>query len=82
MKYEIPNCQNKECHQFSYGSENNCRATESYNDPKKCKDYEPCPCGCGRKWKRIVKGGEESIKPHAEKFMQDHALQSDGREVS
>jgi hypothetical protein len=42
MKYEIPNCQNEECHQFSYGSENNCRATESYNDPKKCKDYEPC----------------------------------------
>lgn len=33
-------------------------------DPK-----SPCPCGCGRKWKRISKGGETAIEEHAENFM-------------
>lgn len=30
--------------------------------------YAPCPCGCGRAFRYIVKGGESEIKKHAEAF--------------
>jgi len=30
--------------------------------------YAPCPCGCGMKWRFVVKGGEEELKAHYERF--------------
>lgn len=30
---------------------------------------DPCPCGCGRKWKRITKGGEAAIEEHFQNFI-------------
>lgn len=30
--------------------------------------YAPCPCGCGTKWRFVVKGGEAELKAHYERF--------------
>ena len=34
--------------------------------------YDLCPCGCGKKWRYIVKGGEAEIKIHAEIFIKNY----------
>ena len=31
--------------------------------------YAPCPCGCGKAWRFVIRGGEEEIRKHAETFM-------------
>lgn len=31
--------------------------------------YDPCPCGCGKKWRFVVKGGEAEIKKHEQTFI-------------
>ena len=31
--------------------------------------YLPCPCGCGKKWRFVVRGGEEEIKKHEKIFV-------------
>jgi len=33
--------------------------------------YDLCPCGCGKKWRYVVKGGEEEIAHHAQRFLQN-----------
>jgi hypothetical protein len=30
--------------------------------------YAPCPCGCGVKWRFVVKGGEDVVAQHYEWF--------------
>ena len=30
--------------------------------------YELCPCGCGRKWKFVVRDGEKSIEACERRF--------------
>lgn len=30
--------------------------------------YDPCPCGCGRAWRFVEKGGEAELKKHADAF--------------
>lgn len=30
--------------------------------------YDPCPCGCGRKWRFVVKDGEAAIKACEDRF--------------
>lgn len=34
--------------------------------------YGLCPCGCGKKFRFVVKGGEEEIKKHAETFIKNY----------
>lgn len=31
--------------------------------------YQPCPCGCGMKWRYVYKGGEAEIEKHSKAFM-------------
>lgn len=46
--------------------------------------YAPCPCGCGRAFRYIVKGGESEIKKHAEafyaKYEAEHKKAAEGAE--
>jgi hypothetical protein len=34
--------------------------------------YEPCPCGCGKKLRFLLKENEEEVNKHYEKFIQDN----------
>ena len=39
--------------------------------------YEPCPCGCGRKWRYVVRDGEKAIEECEQRF-KDKVLASMG----
>jgi hypothetical protein len=30
--------------------------------------YDPCPCGCGKAFRHVAKGGEEVLAEHEERF--------------
>ena len=32
-------------------------------------NYDPCPCGCGKKLRFVEKGGEAEIKKHYDEFV-------------
>jgi hypothetical protein len=34
--------------------------------------YDPCPCGCGRKWRFVVKGGESEYSQHEQNFVKNY----------
>lgn len=36
------------------------------------KPYDPCPCGCGKKWRFVVREGETEIIKHLTKFCDDY----------
>jgi len=38
--------------------------------------YDPCPCGCGMKWRFVVKGGEKVIADHEKRFIEKMKEQS------
>jgi len=33
--------------------------------------YRPCPCGCNKKWRFVVKAGEEELAIHEQTFVQN-----------
>lgn len=31
--------------------------------------YQPCPCGCGKKWRFVTKEGEQTIQEHWDRLI-------------
>jgi len=40
--------------------------------------YDPCPCGCGKKWRYVIREGEQEIEKHAktfcDKYIKEHLI--------
>jgi hypothetical protein len=34
--------------------------------------YDLCPCGCGKKFRFVVREGEEEIRRHEERFIENY----------
>ena len=43
--------------------------------------YAPCPCGCGKSFRYVVKGGEDALKEHAENFFRKFEAEKAGRQA-
>ena len=43
--------------------------------------YAPCPCGCGKAFRYIVKGGEDALKEHAENFYRKYEAEKAGQQA-
>lgn len=35
--------------------------------------YEPCPCGCGKKFRYVIKGGEKELDKHFLTFLKNQS---------
>ena len=57
---------NKEIEEIIYSPE----TTDALIDAFPKNPYDPCPCGCGIKWRYVVRDGE--IEKHAVKFCNDY----------
>lgn len=31
--------------------------------------YDPCPCGCGTKFRYVIKGGDKELEKHYQQFI-------------
>ena len=38
--------------------------------------YDPCPCGCGKKWRYIVREGEAEIEKHFQAWLKEKSNDS------
>lgn len=41
--------------------------------------YKPCPCGCGTKWRFVLKSGK--LEEHENKFREEYARKSQAEAV-
>lgn len=53
-------------------SEEDKIATDAWIDAIPEDPYAPCPCGCGKKWRFVMRGGnDEEINAHYQRFKEN-----------